>query len=234
MPRGGDRQRTTPRRAVGVFSGFLGIQQPDQKIPPTRTLGEPGYSIFSGYLNREEKDADLATTRERYRIFSEFLSNTHIVAAGVRYFLDLCSKAKWTAEAADPDNPAAVEAAELMMDSLEEMDTPFRRVVRRAAMYKFWGFSMQEWTAKKREKDGMYVMADIEPRAPFTIERWDTDRTGKVLGIVQRSPQDSFEIYIPRGKCVYIVDDSLTDSPCLLYTSPSPRDQRGSRMPSSA
>ena len=23
-------------------------------------------------------------------------------------------------------------------------------------------------------------------------------------------------------------------SPCLLYTSPSPRDQRGSRMPSSA
>ena len=25
-----------------------------------------------------------------------------------------------------------------------------------------------------------------------------------------------------------------TDSACLLYTSPSPRDQRGSRMPSSA
>ena len=24
------------------------------------------------------------------------------------------------------------------------------------------------------------------------------------------------------------------DYPCLLYTSPSPRDQRGSRMPSSA
>ena len=27
---------------------------------------------------------------------------------------------------------------------------------------------------------------------------------------------------------------SMTNSPCLLYTSPSPRDQRGSRMPSSA
>ena len=26
----------------------------------------------------------------------------------------------------------------------------------------------------------------------------------------------------------------LTESFCLLYTSPSPRDQRGSRMPSSA
>ena len=29
-------------------------------------------------------------------------------------------------------------------------------------------------------------------------------------------------------------DPFATDSPCLLYTSPSPRDQRGSRMPSSA
>ena len=26
----------------------------------------------------------------------------------------------------------------------------------------------------------------------------------------------------------------ITSGPCLLYTSPSPRDQRGSRMPSSA
>ena len=30
------------------------------------------------------------------------------------------------------------------------------------------------------------------------------------------------------------VDDEVDDEVCLLYTSPSPRDQRGSRMPSSA
>ena len=33
---------------------------------------------------------------------------------------------------------------------------------------------------------------------------------------------------------VSIVEDGVGYSPCLLYTSPSPRDQRGSRMPSSA
>ena len=31
-----------------------------------------------------------------------------------------------------------------------------------------------------------------------------------------------------------LVDDSAESLSCLLYTSPSPRDQRGSRMPSSA
>ena len=35
--------------------------------------------------------------------------------------------------------------------------------------------------------------------------------------------------------CDYGSDDVITDpDACLLYTSPSPRDQRGSRMPSSA
>ena len=33
---------------------------------------------------------------------------------------------------------------------------------------------------------------------------------------------------------IIFVDDSTDDTPCLLYTSPSPRDKRQSRMPSSA
>jgi len=35
---------------------------------------------------------------------------------------------------------------------------------------------------------------------------------------------------------LYVLEESLTERgyTCLLYTSPSPRDQRGSRMPSSA
>ena len=35
------------------------------------------------------------------------------------------------------------------------------------------------------------------------------------------------------GRCIYGVADTPL-FPCLLYTSPSPRDQRGYRMPSSA
>ena len=33
---------------------------------------------------------------------------------------------------------------------------------------------------------------------------------------------------------ILIVDDGSPDGTCLLYTSPSPRDKRQSRMPSSA
>ena len=36
------------------------------------------------------------------------------------------------------------------------------------------------------------------------------------------------------GMLITALASAVINIPCLLYTSPSPRDQRGSRMPSSA
>lgn len=205
-----DRNR---RPLASLLGGLRGGRSQSDRIAPQETIGAPGYSIYGGYLQREEKSQQLETTRERYRLFANFLANTLIVAAGVRYFLDLVAKAEWKAEPSDPDNPQAVEMAEFVESVMSDMNTPWRRVVRRAAMYKFYGFSIQEWTAKRRDEDGQLGFLDVEPRAHYTIERWDTDRVGNILGVIQCTPQTSEELYIPRGKIVYMVDDSLTDSP---------------------
>ena len=48
-------------------------------------------------------------------------------------------------------------------------------------------------------------------------------------------PLQYIEEYVPFYSIQINVDQRcLIPRPCLLYTSPSPRDQRGSRMPSSA
>ena len=48
--------------------------------------------------------------------------------------------------------------------------------------------------------------------------------SGVGLGVAKR--------FVEEGAQVVITD--ISPNGCLLYTSPSPRDQRGSRMPSSA
>ena len=65
-----------------------------------------------------------------------------------------------------------------------------------------------------------------------------------LLVIVFMSTNDSaytFSTGAPSGKTGSPGDEGIScnstychSGPCLLYTSPSPRDQRGSRMPSSA
>jgi hypothetical protein len=56
-------------------------------------------------------------------------------------------------------------------------------------------------------------MLDVEPRPQVTIEQWDTDLSGFVHGVQQRVPQNGELTYLPREKIVYVVDDSLNDSP---------------------
>ena len=58
------------------------------------------------------------------------------------------------------------------------------------------------------------------------INRYDRNKTAKLLRqfAAGQITNDDLDDNLPRSE----------DSACLLYTSPSPRDQRGSRMPSSA
>lgn len=181
------------------------------RVRPTDTLGAPGTAVFGGFVQSNEKNANLATREERYKVFSEIIANASIVAAGTRYFLNLVGKAQWSFVPSEAD--AGGEFAERAEEALtDDPSTPWHRIVRRAAMYRFYGFSVQEWTARRRD-DGVITFADVAPRAQLTVDRWDMDTDGRVLGVLQRSPQTQRDIYIPRQKLLYLVDDTLSDSP---------------------
>jgi len=182
-----------------------------KRVPPTEAAGVPGTAIFGGFIQDNEKNVNIASREERFKTYSEILANTSIVAAGVRYFLNLVATAEWKFVPADhPEGERFAKLAEEMLT--EDPRTSWHRIVRRAAMYRFYGFSIQEWTARRRD-DGLLTFADIAPRAQLTIERWDIDKEGVVLGMLQRSPQTQEELYIPRTKTLYMVDDTLNDSP---------------------
>ena len=79
--------------------------------------------------------------------------------------------------------------------------------------------------AQKAEKIGK-ILDDLYPEQPIPL---DHDDSYTLLVAVMLSAQTT-------DKKVNEVTPDLfaRANTCLLYTSPSPRDQRGSRMPSSA
>lgn len=207
QPRGTFIDRLFGRFSLNGSNGTADLPPPPD---PEKTLGVGGAQVYGGYLQSAEKDRAL-TGIEKYRTFSEILHNNPIVALGVRHMNDLICKPTWRVDAVD-ESQAAQDAAEFVEDVLYDMATPWNRVVRRMAMYRFHGFSVHEWTAKKRD-DGRIGFLDVETRPQVTITRWQLDAFGTVHGIVQRSPQDGVEHYLPIGKCVHLVDDSESDSP---------------------
>ena len=77
------------------------------------------------------------------------------------------------------------------------------------------------------------------------VEKWRVGTIATQLGIhhssVERIISQAGMPKVERARGASIIDpylpfitDTLEQYPCLLYTSPSPRDKRQSRMPSSA
>ncbi len=196
-------------------AGLGAINAPGKKMPrttPFREMGVGGTAVFGGYVQRKDKAASWYG-KERYTISSEILSNVSIVAASVRYFLNLISHPQWAVVPAS-DKEEDKQYAEFVEDVIHDMVSPFHSSIRRAATFQFHGFGIQEWTGKRRP-DGRSGFLDLESRMQHTIERWemDSEGSGRVDGVWQRSPQTNNLWGIPRSKMVYLVDDTFTDSP---------------------
>lgn len=199
-------------KLMSMLSGLsLGGEKPKARVSPYEDAGVRGTAVYGGFVNVIERNPKVAGY-EKYLTYADILANTSIVAAGVRYFIGLAAEPKWTIDPAD-DSDQAKEAAEFVESVKDGLDTAWHRIIRRAAMSRFYGFSIQEWVAEKRD-DGLIGIKDIESRPQHTIYQWDMDpQTNHVNGIVQRSPQTGELFWLPRWKCIYIVDDALSDSP---------------------
>lgn len=195
-------------RISRLFGGGSGQTLP--KVKPFVEFGSSGTAVWGGYVENKEKNQALAGSR-RYTTASDIMANVSIVAAGLRYFLNMCAKPAWKVDPVD-DTPAAKEAAEFADSVINGCHTSWSRIVRRSGMYRFHGFGINEWTAKRRD-DGRIGIDDIESRPQHTIERWEVDERGTVIGVWQRAPQTGAELFLPRGKIIYLVDDMMTDSP---------------------
>lgn len=179
-------------------------------VSPYKEQGVSGTAVHSGYIPTRERSSKWAG-RERYVTIMDMATNTSIIAAGMHYFLNLIAHPQWNVAPADESDPAK-KAAELIEETLHNMDAPWARVVRRAGTYRFQGFGIQEWTAKKA-LDGSVGLLSVEPRPQHTIEQWVVADDGSVEGVWQRHPKTGVLLGLPRKKFLYLVEDTLTDSP---------------------
>ncbi len=192
---------------MSVLGFFRGKRE---AAKPKAMQGAQGFTVTGGYIQSNEINTKLQGTM-RWKVASDLLTNISIIAAGVRYSLNLIARPEWSFEPAN-DSAEAKEMAEFAQSVLDEVEGTWTAIVRRMALYRWHGFGLHEWQAKERE-DGRIGIGKIAVRPCHTVERWDMEETGEIKGVFQKRPLDGKEIYLPRAKVLYLVDDSLTDNP---------------------
>lgn len=197
-----------PTIAQESFSEKQGGSGTGVSFSPTQTIGARGDGLKIGNFAFNEFFSE---NTKQFRVYSFAIKKIPIVSASIRYYLNMCAQAKWRLIPAGGEETPTPEArrlcdliAEMLFDSSR---FNFQELVKRCAAYKFWGFSVHEWTAIERD-DGLLGFLEIAPRAQSTLGRWQRDERNQITGVYQNHKD-----FIPREKIVYLVDNALHDSP---------------------
>lgn len=191
--------------------GAEAFMTPRAPVIPGKPQGQSGTPAYGGYVvSRETQDSLRGINR--FTTFDNMFYNTGIVSASVGYYLNLLTQPGWEFNAVN-DTDEAKRYADMTSEAMRDyLETPWHQIVKRAATYRLYGFSLQEFICRRQE-NGMICLTDVQPRLQRTIERWDVDVYGEVYGVAQRSVHDGGEYYIPRRKLLYALDSTFDDSP---------------------
>lgn len=197
--------------AVGkALSAFFGGNA--RPAPVTSPNGGDGVQAYGGWLAPDERRPDLIAPRKWLTYANAH--HTAIIATGLRYRCNLLAGAEWHAEANPRGGADAERAVDIVTQGLitAQLPRPWQLCVRKASMFQVNGFSMFEWTVKRRDDD-MVVFADIAHRPPHTIQRWDKPSEQESWQAIAQLTRAGNEFLIPRERLWYCWDDTLTDQP---------------------
>lgn len=185
-------------------------KQTKTTVSAFKEAGKSSTAIQGGIIYSSEQNASLRGVR-KFDTFDNNLANISIIFSAVRLWTTLIASSEWFTEAADESAEAKRYAEELEL-IINNSQHPWVDTVKSAVLFKFNGFAVMEMTAKKLT-NGIVGLHSIENRPARSIQRWDVDDSGNVNGFYQRLPLTAQEVFIPRSKVIYLVDNLLSDSP---------------------
>ncbi|HEU4727672.1 MAG TPA: hypothetical protein VFT22_07280 [Kofleriaceae bacterium] len=181
--------------------------------PPDRPNGGDGVVSYGGLLATNERNSELSGARKWINYANAV--NMAIVATGVRYRCDLLAGTKWSAVPNERGGALAQQGAEIVERGLlqAQMDTPWSSIVRKASLYKLFGFSLHEWIAKPIGDAGSWVYTEIAHRPQHTIDRWNKPSEQLPWDAVGQLTPAGNTYTIERPRLFYCVDNLLTEQP---------------------
>lgn len=170
------------------------------KYDPTKILGAPGLKAWAGRIS-EEWDPALQGSKAA-KLYREMLDSEPVLATVVRMITTVLQQADVYVQPHKSGTPLAHEAKELVEECIEDMTPTWEGLLEDMLSAIAYGWSYCEITYKRRG-DGRFGWASIDIRGQDTLDRWEIDDAGRVVGMWQMPPPSFKRIFIPIEKALH-------------------------------
>lgn len=163
--------------------------------------------------------------RSAIRKYREMADNDPTVGASLHAMKQILRSVKITPKSRDKNNPECNRAAQFVSEVLGDMDHSFEDFLAESLSFLEYGFSWFEIVAKRRNglsaskksrskySDGMVGIKKIASRAQWTIESFDLDDDGDLLGAIQSGVVGRGTVYLPSDKSLHFRTTTLNGDP---------------------
>ena len=226
----------TATRAPGIFQRTVNKNTADASLEETvakavsemsfDVVGTTGLKRSGGYVHEEFLNRLKGSRGVEF--FREFTDNNP-QAGAVRFVVEaLIRQAEWNAAIAEkPDDLYEAERAqELLKTSMNDMDHTWQDFIVELLSALRFGFSYFNVVYKIRRgpdnelaelrseyDDGAFGWRMIQNRSQDSLERWEFDKTGKLLGMWQMDGWTGKRAFIDINQAVHFRIDRFKDNP---------------------
>jgi hypothetical protein len=179
-------------------------------------IGKTGLNRSYGYLF-DEFILALRGTRGK-KIFREMRDNDSIVGAVVHAISQILREARWDVKTGDghsleDETDATLKAdAAFLEENMHHMVHPWNTFFSDILTFLTYGFSLFE-QVYFRGKDNKIRWRKFAYRSQQSLEKWEFDEVGEVLGFHQRPAPDYHLYFIPITKCLHFKTESAGVNP---------------------
>jgi hypothetical protein len=223
-PKSGSLQALTKSNAYFIPGPMFGGNPVTQRSP-FRESGYPGLRMYQGYVS-EDFMQDLRGKRG-IEVYEEMRKNDAVVGSMLRASYQLIHNAGVYVDpsAKNPDAQQSQLAADIVRTAIHDMKNTWADVLSEIlTMLPFGWAYCAVWLKKRngykrdpyissRENDAKYGWANISIRAHNSLDQWETDKKGRLSGMIQAGPPSWQPVRIPLDNAAHFRTDTYKENP---------------------
>ena len=174
-------------------------------------IGKTGINWSYGAVN--EEFLSVLRGSRGLKVYREMSDNDAIVGACLYAIKQILRESRWAVKSGDETDAECKKDAKFLETNMSGMTHSWTEFISDTLSMLIYGWSYFEQVFSYRRSDGKVLWKKIAHRKQSSMERWELDDVGEVVGLWQRAEPNFKLLYLPMTKSILFRTESAGNNP---------------------